>query len=689
MKRKFAAHIFLVIFALVATGAATAMGELSSPGRVDLAGLDSGSVRELKGQWAFWWRQFIDPAAATDQAARPDAFVVFPGEWKDYPVTRGDTVGFATLRLEVSGLDPSQEWAIKLSSVQSAARLYINGVLASDIGTPGVREAAETPRWDSRVIRFTPKPDGTAVFVLHISNFHDRSGGLKTPLLIGGYRAILAAQTRPRLAELFLLGAIMVMGLYYLFLFAFRPSDRSALYFGLLCLTLGLRTVCYDEFLILEVVPELSWEWLFRLGYLMFSIPVFLFSAFVRSLFPKLFPKAVFVIVGATCGAYTALFAAAPTLVMARSLISLQACTLGIGLFIVYVLIRAAVNHEKGSLLLAVGFLLFFAAAIHDILDAIGIIRGEFLVQSGLLVFLFSMSLVITRKFAASFARAESLSEELSRTNRALKRFVPEEFLSRLGKSSIDQVSLGDHSAQEMTVMFADIRQFSYISEQLTPEENFRFINQYLARMGPAIRNNGGFVDKYLGDGVMALFPGSPENAVRCAIEMHRRLEDYNSIRFSSGQTPIKIGIGIHTGRLMLGTIGENERMDGTVISDVVNIASRIEGITKDFSIGLAVSERILLGLADVDAYLFRFLGKIGVRGKREPVSVFELFDGDPDQLRLKKSAIKGRFERGLTAFYSQDYPQALGLFKEVLADLPEDDASAHYMRIIRKLNMA
>ena len=139
----------------------------------------------------------------------------------------------------------------------------------------------------------------------------------------------------------------------------------------------------------------------------------------------------------------------------------------------------------------------------------------------------------------------------------------------------------------------------------------------------------------------------------------------------------------------MLGTIGENERMDGTVISDAVNIANRIERSTKEFAVVLAVSERLLQKVKDRSAYQTRFLGKVAVRGKREPVSVFEVFNEDPEALKAKKAAVRDRFELALERFYAMDFAAALSLFSEVLSRFPEDDASAHYIRIIRKLNMS
>ncbi len=147
-------------------------------------------------------------------------------------------------------------------------------------------------------------------------------------------------------------------------------------------------------------------------------------------------------------------------------------------------------------------------------------------------------------------------THQLFQINTAYERFVPSQFLQLLEKSSILDVQLGDQVQLEMSVLFSDIRDFTTISEKMTPEENFQFINAYLSRMESAIIENNGFIDKYIGDAIMALFSGNPDNAVNASIVMLHQLQVYNQERVNSGESPIKIGIGINTGNLMLGTVG-------------------------------------------------------------------------------------------------------------------------------------
>ena len=189
----------------------------------------------------------------------------------------------------------------------------------------------------------------------------------------------------------------------------------------------------------------------------------------------------------------------------------------------------------------------------------------------------------MSQNLRMSFDKIERQNEDMLRQNKAFVRFVPREFLRFLEIESIVDVKLGDAVQKEMSILFTDIRSFTSLSESMTPQENFNFINGYLGRVGPVIRSRGGFIDKYIGDAVMALFPERPEDAIDAAIELQCTVELYNRHRNNSGYDPISIGIGIHTGSIMLGMIGEAERMEGTVISDAVNMASRLEGMTKEY----------------------------------------------------------------------------------------------------------
>ncbi len=275
---------------------------------------------------------------------------------------------------------------------------------------------------------------------------------------------------------------------------------------------------------------------------------------------------------------------------------------------------------------------------------------------------------------------------ELAKISMAYSRFVPREFLACLGSESIVDVRLGDQVQAEMSVLFSDIREFTTLSESMSPKENFDFINSYLRRVSPLIRDHGGFIDKYIGDAVMALFAKSPEQALEAALEMLKMVTtQLNPHREAQGYLPIQIGIGLHTGLLMLGTIGENERMEGTVISDTVNIAARLEGLAKLYGARLIISDALLRHLPANHSYQLRALGDVDVKGKTQQVRVYEVLDADTPILCQQKLASMPRFAAGVKAYADQDDAVAEACFQQVLQAAPHDRAAAYFLQRARQ----
>ncbi|MDQ2806824.1 MAG: HAMP domain-containing protein [Chloroflexota bacterium] len=273
----------------------------------------------------------------------------------------------------------------------------------------------------------------------------------------------------------------------------------------------------------------------------------------------------------------------------------------------------------------------------------------------------------------------ELANSDLAAINQATTRFVPHEFLQLLGVESIVDVQLGSGVQLTMSVLFADIRDFTHLAEGMSPQENFAFIGAYLQRVSPVIRAHGGFIDKYLGDGIMALFPGGADDAVQAAIALQQAVAGYNTVRCAAARPPIGVGIGVHTGRLMLGMVGEPERMDGTVIADAVNTAARLEGLTRRYEVGLIISEQTRQALTDPAAYALRPIGRVQVKGKEQAVTLYEVLDGIAATERAGKTALQADFGQGLAWYQAGRFAEAADCFAAALAHYPDDGPARLY----------
>ena len=215
------------------------------------------------------------------------------------------------------------------------------------------------------------------------------------------------------------------------------------------------------------------------------------------------------------------------------------------------------------------------------------------------------------------------------------RKFVPRQFLDRLAKKGLGNIALGEADSGVVTILFADIRSFTSLSETLSPQELLNFLNTYFERMNSPIHANGGFIDKFIGDAIMCLFIDEDpaigaRNAVRTSLDMLAALQSYNEQRKREGSGPISIGLGIHTGETVIGTVGSADRMDSTVLGDAVNLASRIESLTKQYEVQILISSSTYGHIASDPTISCREIGVVTVRGREKPDTIYEVLSDAP-----------------------------------------------------------
>ncbi len=528
----------------------------------------------------------------------------------------------------------------------------------------------------------------------------ETEGSMRFPLKLWTYRAFVENALTRNYALGVYYGAFVVMFIFNLLLFLFL-RDRAYLYYTLFIITYGVFQVMQNGVLLEIVAPGDAW-WKFRAYIGLACVPMIFSLLFARTFLDTRANTPVLdrlllglMVAGGALGLWSLCTDALIPIrlrLLAFLVLSWALVNFTAGLISFLKGYRPARFYMLAWLCFLVGVAIFavqsFGALPSNIFTLYSMQTGSVLILILLSIALPDKMLLIQKEKAEAQARAlreETLAREAQQAmTEAFARFVPREFLEILEKQSIVEVELGDQVQKEMTILFSDIRSFTTLSEGMTPQENFNFINTYLGKIVPVVRQSGGFIDKFIGDAIMALFVGAPDRAIRASVELQEEVRSINRERREQGLEPISVGVGLHSGTLMLGTIGETQRMETTVISDAVNLASRMEGLTKIYGSGIIVSGAVLSEVGS--GFAHRRLDLTRVKGKREAVEVHEILDGLPADLRQLRLATRDEMEAGIRLYHERHPGEALEHFQRVLREDPEDRAAALYVERCERL---
>lgn len=679
MKRWFAVIPFCLLLCVI--GAFIAANPLYR-GAVHLARVEKGTVAiesvgditELRGGWSFWWKRFV-----TDiHADIPDSWAPLPGSWASVGVA--DKFGFASWGVTVSGLDPKKTYAICVGQTLSACSIVVNGIPVAGAGKNGSSKAEEIPEWKSILGRFEPHADGTADIILQVSNYRDRTGGTNSSVYVGEASLLARMQDAQKMADVFIFSILAVMGLFFLMLFVSSPINRYFLWFGLFALMAGFRALCYDGFVLLDFFPALPWTVFFRIGYLTVPVLVICFLGLVTNLYPSVQKRKVALIAMAPFIAYVPVILAAPEVLVSLLLFPVQLCAIAAMALGMYSIFRAALRRESLAWPIFASFSLAILAFLYDILVSMWLIPGYSFGPVGSCGSLFAGAFLVLDFYSTSFERTRELSERLQSANHALKKFVPADVLALLDRESFAEVRAGDEAEVEMAILSADIRSFAAIAERLEPAAVFAFLNEFFGLAGPIIRSNAGFIARYEGDGFLALFPHGAESAVRTAVQIQSAISGRN--RAHPGRPQLTVGIGIDVGKLKLGTIGDDSRLDSAVFSNSIRCAGKYEAATKEFHSRILINDAVFSGLYDPLAWFLRPIERIDT-GERMAF-LFEVYNNDPEIVRELKWKTQGDLEHALFAFYAGRTAESRTYLSRALSVFPDDPVLRYYDKRLR-----
>ena len=688
----------ILIFSLLFFGIATGLLGEKSPevqnGILDLRGVDvKGQIISMNGQWEFHWKCFLDPENV-DPDQPPDRrecgessgppYYPVPGLWNSDPELSG--TGFASYRLLVY-TDQAVTAGMRIPEAYSAYRMYLNGIPISGNGHPSEDPDEEIPYW---LIK-TPMVSldrGANEFVIHVSSASHRKGGTWSSIEIGDPERIISQREIHLGIELILLGSLVMMGIYHTGLYILRKDERASLLFGLFSLGVAVRVSVTGERMLNQIFPLLPYDLSLRLEYITMFLTAPLFLSYFYTAFHMIRLKWIPELFWGFSSLFLIITFVTPPIVFTNLAVPYQVFILVMVVGIIYSLYRGVKRKIRGIWIAFVGFVPLSFATFGSILfnndySIPWYLLPEFSFPLGVLWFIFAQSYLLASRMTEAYQGVEDLTMDLAQTSRSYSRFVPVEFMRLLQKQNIKDVKPGDQVRMDITILFLDIRNFTGLSESISPEENFAFINAFLERMSPAIHENGGFIDKFMGDGIMALFPGKPDDAMEAAMAMQIILNRYNLERQSKNWKPIHVGIGIHTGSMILGMVGTDRRMDGSVISDAVNVGARVENLTRHFNSSVLFTLDSLIAMKNPGRYRSRIIGRVHVKGKNDTVPVVELLDAIDNPTKFLDTVQE--FEEALELFHLGEMEKAYQLFKLVI-DVNQDDRAARmYLHICER----
>ncbi|WP_157276783.1 ATP-binding protein [Paenibacillus sp. Soil766] len=375
-------------------------------------------VISLDGPWEFYWNRLIDPDDFDSISPGEASTVAIPAQWESYAIHEQalSNEGYATYRMKFTLSDEAalQPLGLYFNNVASAYRLWVNGLLMNGNGTVGTDTMSMVPRSYPKVYFFLPR-SGNNEIVIQVSNFSQRTGGIWESIELGEADELASLHRNQVMVWGVVSGCLLVMAIFSVMLYLSRKQEHAALWFGLICLAICARSSLLGASYAYVLFPALSWEWGVKLEYLSEIVTILSIGAFVNKQYPleanvRLFRLFVFALAGfgalvivTTAKWYTQLMVPYVILLL-----------LPVFLYVMYTYIRAAIRHRIGSRANMIGFFVFFATVIHEILYYTDFVPFGGSVSFGLLFFLITQLLNVSLHFTRAVNQSERLAAELN-----------------------------------------------------------------------------------------------------------------------------------------------------------------------------------------------------------------------------------------------------------------------------------
>jgi len=400
----------------------------ASDGILDLREWDfnTNGPADLDGEWEFYWKKLYRPDDFKERGFVSDRRIIkIPGSWNGYEID-GYPIGgegYATFRLKILLPEDNISKSIRLSAISTAHRMWADGELVSALGEVATQREGSLPKYYPKVIPLKTEGDSIEL-VFQVSNFSHRRGGIWQSVTLGSSEEIQAIRERQMAVDMVLMGSLLITGLYHLALFLQRKKNRAPLFFGIFCILMGLRVVLVGQVLFLRFFPHLPQELALKLEYFTFYLALPFFVLYMHYLFPQEISKKAAISYLLTGSAFSLHVLLTPSRVYSYYLIIFQVITVGFLFYLLYSIIKAIIRKREGSFLVIVGFGVFFATAVNDILYYNEKSLMSDLAPLGVFIFIFVQSYILSSRFSRAFDTVEEMSNKLVEADKLKDEFL-------------------------------------------------------------------------------------------------------------------------------------------------------------------------------------------------------------------------------------------------------------------------
>lgn len=638
--------------------------------------LSKASLFSLSGDFYYTPNQFYSLKSSPEES-----YARVPGDFVSKDL--GNVFGYGSYGLELYGLNPGTIYAIHVPHIFSSCSIIINGIDRESQGQPGIDRETENPGTRSSQIAFKPLKDGTATIVINVSNFFNNKGYISSPIILGEASQI-GLMFRGDLIFYGTIFAVTFSVALFFFMLSFFHKNSFVIWFALTSMVLAVRGIFFYPHIFMILFPDIPWIANFIMRYVTVPLPIIFFTVFLTKAL-KLRYKIPYIIILSVSILYAISTIVLPPEVSTFLLGYYQVFALFCVSYIISIAIIGLKKKKEFSVWIFIATSVLFLFGVYDILVSLSIIPGEFFIQIGTVFAVIILSIMVLDDYSGSINKIEDLSVEMQLINSSLIRFVPDQIVELLNKKSITDVKLGDSVELTMPILSIDIRSFTRTSEKLAPNQVFELLNEYFALVAPIVREYNGVITKYLGDGFFALFPDGANAALSCGIAIQKAIRD-NSIA-APNSSPIKVGIGIDMGDILLGIIGNSTRMDSIIISNSYHIAEVLQESTKKYCSYMIISDKIYEALNDVSEHYIRPIRMVKNSSNKE-TSLYEVYDCDDDFVKNLKYSTQEYMKKALNSLSTEGIEAATKYFDKILEIFPNDYVALYYKKMFEKINL-